>query len=85
MPAFKDTDLVTVTIDTVKYSIPRGSYSMKELAVFVANQSSTGPASLPNYAKMTLVSGVSPAQASPPTNGAVALYGGEVLTSTLGS
>lgn len=82
MPSFKDTDLVTVTIDSVKYSIPRGFYSMGELANFVREQSVN---TAPNYAKMTLVSGVSPAQASPPTNGSVAIYGGEVLTSTLGS
>jgi len=85
MPAFNAIDLVTVTIDSVKYSIPRGVYSMKELAVLVANQSSTGPDAIPNYAKMTLVSGVSPAQASPTVNGSVALYGGEVLTTTLGT
>lgn len=82
MPSFKDTDLVTVTIDGVKYSIPRGFYSMAELANFVREQSVN---TAPNYAKMTLVSGVSPAQASPPTNGSVAIYGGEVLTSALGS
>lgn len=85
MPAFNAIDLVTVTIDSVKYNIPRGMYSMAELAQFVSNQSSTGPDTKPNYAKMTLVSGVSPAQASPPTNGSVAIYGGEVLTSTLGT
>lgn len=82
MPAFSSTDLVTVTIDNVKYNIPRGNYSMAELANFVREQSVSAA---PNYAKMTLVSGVSPAQASPPTNGSVAIYGGEVLTSTLGS
>lgn len=82
MPSFSSTDLVTVTIDGVKYNVPRGMYSMAELANFVREQST---AAAPNYAKMTLVSGVSPAQASPPTNGSVAIYGGEVLTSTLGS
>lgn len=82
MPPFNNTDLVTVTIDNVKYTIPRGNYSMAELANFVREQSS---AAAPNYAKMTLVSGVSPAQASPPTNGSVMIYGGEVLTSTLGN
>jgi hypothetical protein len=84
MPAFNQADLITVTIDGVKYKIPRGSYSMKELAQFVGQQSTTlsGP---PNYASMTLVSGLSPAQASPTVNGAVALFGGEVLTSSLGS
>jgi hypothetical protein len=85
MPAFNAIDLVTVTIDGVKYKIPRGSYSIKELAFLVSQQISTGPAAIPNYASMTLVSGVSPAQASPTVNGSVALYGGEVLTSTLGS
>lgn len=84
MPAF-GTDFVTVTIDSVKISLLRGIYSMSELATIVANQLGTGPDAKPNYAKMTLVSGVSPAQASPPTNGSVALYGGEVLTSTLGT
>lgn len=84
MPAYNAIDLVTVTIDGVKYSIPRGAYSMKELAAFVGAQSTT-LAAPPNYAKMTLVSGVSPAQASPTVNGSVALFGGEVLTSTLGT
>jgi hypothetical protein len=84
MPAFSNSDKVTVTIDSVKYSIPRGTYSMKELAAFVGAQSSTLNGQ-PNYASMTLVSGLSPAQASPSVNGAVALFGGEVLTSTLGS
>lgn len=84
MPAFNQADLITVTIDSVKYLIPRGVYSMKELAAFVGQQSTTlsGP---PNYAKMTLVSGLSPAQVSPTTNGGIQLFGGEVLTSTLGS
>jgi hypothetical protein len=85
MPAFNAIDNVTVTIDSVKYTMPRGVYSMKELAIIVANQKSTGPDVLPNYASMTLVSGVSPAQASATVNGSIALYGGEVLTSTLGS
>ncbi len=84
MPPYNAIDLVTVTIDSVKYSIPRGVYSMKELAGLVQAQSPTSAAA-PNYAKMTLVSGVSPAQTSPPTNGSVALFGGEVLTSTLGT
>lgn len=84
MPAFNSSDPVTVTIDSVKYKVPRGNYSIKELAAFVGEQSGTlsGP---PNYASMTLVSGLSPAQASPSVNGAVALFGGEVLTSVLGS
>ena len=83
MPAFTNADRVNVTIDGVKYSVPRGVYSMKELAAFVGQQSSTlsGP---PNYASMTLVSGVA-AQVSPPTNGGINIFGGEVLTSTLGS
>jgi hypothetical protein len=83
MPAFSSNDRVTITIDSVKYSVPRGLYGMKELAAFVGQQSSTlsGP---PNYAQMTLVSGVA-AQVSPPTNGAVLIFGGEILTSTLGS
>ncbi len=57
---------------------------MKELAAFVGEQSTT-LAAAPNYAKMTLVSGFTPAQASPTVNGAVSLFGGEVLTSTLGT
>lgn len=85
MPAFNAIDLISVTIDSVVYKIPRGVYSIKELAVLVSQRNSTGPDVLPNYASMTLVSGVSPAQASPSNNGSVALYGGEVLTSSLGS
>ena len=83
MPAFNSADLQTVTIDSVKYNIPRGVYSVKELAAFVGQQSTTlsGP---PNYAKLTLVSGVA-SQVSPPTNGGINIYGGEVLTSSLGS
>ena len=85
MPAFNSADKVNVTIDSVIYSIPRGVYSLKELAAFVGEQSTTlsGP---PKYASMTLVSGLSPAQASPSTgNASVALYGNEVLTSVAGS
>jgi hypothetical protein len=83
MPAFSNADKVTITIDGVKYQVQRGVYSIRELAAFVGEQSSTlsGP---PNYASLTLVSGVA-AQVSPPTNGAILLFGGEVLTSTLGS
>jgi hypothetical protein len=85
MPAFSNAELVTITVDGAKIKIPRGNYSVRELAALVAQQSSTGPDTIPNFASLTLVSGLSPAQASPSVNGAVALYGGEVLTSTLGS
>jgi hypothetical protein len=85
MPAFSSTDKVNVTIDGATISLVRGNYSVRELAVLVAQQSATGPDTIPNFSKLTLVSGVSPAQASPTVNGSVALYGGEVLTSTLGS
>lgn len=83
MPAFNQADFVLVTIDSVVYKIPRGVYSIKELAQFVGQQSTT-LAAVPNYAKLTLVSGVT-AQVSPPTNGGINIFGGEVLTSTLGT
>lgn len=85
MPRFSGQELVNVTIDSVVYSIPRGIYSLKELAALISTQQSTGPDTITKYASMTLVSGVSPAQASPGANGSVALYGGEVLTSVIGS
>jgi len=82
MPQFNSADLISVTIDGVVYKIPRGTYSLKELAAFVKEQSSLTPA----YASITLVSGVSPAQSTPSGgNASISLYGGEVLTSVAGS
>ena len=85
MPQFNSADKVNVTIDNVVYSIPRGNYSLKELAALIAPQQAAGPDTILKYASLTLVSGLPAQPSSVSANGSFPFYGGEVLTSTIGS
>lgn len=85
MPQFNSADKVTITLDGVNYSIPRGNYSLKEIAALIAGQQAAGPDTLLKYASLTLVSGLPAQPASVGPNGSFPFYGGEVLTSTQGS
>lgn len=77
MPARTAHDKVTVTIDGVKYSIPTGFYSVKEIVDLTGINKKT--------AKLT-VSSAAPAQAGTINgNDSYNLIGGEVLTSTVGA
>ena len=85
MPQFNSADLVSVTIDSVIYKIPRGNYSLKEIAALIAQQQAAGPDTMLKYASLTLVSGLPAQPSSVGPNGSFPFYGGEVLTSTIGS
>jgi hypothetical protein len=84
MPAFNSANLITVTIDGVVYSVPRGTYSLAELQAFVKQQSQTGAA--PKYAALTINTAVATQPSSVGPNGSYTLYdSGVVITSTAGS